>query len=59
MRDMTFQYGGKHFMPIRKFEQKDGDFYQITRRLRLDVESQEGTFPAACSVTCLSIEKKK
>ena len=39
MRDMTFQYGGKHFMPIRKFEQKDGDFYQITRRLRLDVES--------------------
>ena len=38
MRDMTFQYGGKHFMPIREFEQKDGDFYQITRRLRLDVE---------------------
>ena len=25
-------------MPIRKFEQKDGDFYQITRRLRLDIE---------------------
>ena len=38
MRDMTFQYGGKHFMPVRKFEQKDGDFYQITRRLRLDAE---------------------
>ena len=25
-------------MPVRIFEQKDGDFYQITRRLRLDVE---------------------
>ena len=33
MRDMTFQYGGKHFMPVRKFEQKDGDFYQITRKI--------------------------
>ena len=41
MHDMTFQYGGKHFMPVRKFEKKDGDFYQITRRLRLDVNSSK------------------
>ena len=24
-------------MPVRKFERRDGDFFQITRRLRLDI----------------------
>ncbi len=38
MREQIFLYGGKHFMPVRKFENKDGDFYEITRRLRLDIE---------------------
>ena len=26
MHDMTFQYGGKHFMPVRKFEKKGWGF---------------------------------
>lgn len=38
MQESTFEYGGKHFIPVRKFEKKDGDFYQITRRLRTDRE---------------------
>jgi len=37
MHDMTFEYGGKHFIPVRKFTQQDGDFYTITRRLRSDL----------------------
>ncbi len=38
MQEPTFEYGGKHFAPVRKFGKKDGDFYQITRRLRSDRE---------------------
>lgn len=38
MDSVAFAYGGKHFVPVRKFEKKDGDFYQITRRLRRDME---------------------
>lgn len=38
MQELTFEYGGKHFVPVRKFEKRDGDFYQITRRLRSDRE---------------------
>lgn len=33
-----FEYGGKHFVPVRKFEKRDGDFYQITRRLKRDLK---------------------
>lgn len=43
MQQSTFEYGGKHFAPVRKFEKKDGDFYQITRR---DLEF--GFFRADC-----------
>ena len=38
MQEATFEYGGKHFIPVRQFNKKDGDFYQITRRLRTDRE---------------------
>ena len=38
MNNRFFAYGGKHFVPVRKFEKKDGDFYQITRRLKRDME---------------------
>lgn len=38
MRDKSFAYGGKHFVPVRKFEKKDGDFYSIGHRLRSDRE---------------------
>lgn len=34
----VFAYGGKHFMPERRFCRNDGDFFQITKRLRLDME---------------------
>ena len=46
MQKLIFEYGGKHFVPVRKFEKKDGDFYQITRRLRTDREF--GFFRADC-----------
>ena len=28
MDSRAFAYGGKHFIPVRKFEKKDGDFYR-------------------------------
>ena len=33
MQQSIFEYGGKHFAPVRKFKKKDGDFYQITRKI--------------------------
>lgn len=33
-----FIYGGNHFIPERAFTARDGDFFKISRRLRLDVE---------------------
>lgn len=29
----TFEYGGYHFTPIRKFHKKEGDFFAISKRL--------------------------
>ena len=46
MQQSIFEYGGKHFAPVRKFKKKDGDFYQITRRLRRDLKF--GFFRADC-----------
>lgn len=33
-----FKSQGYHFKPLRQFTEKDGDFYDITRRLKRDVE---------------------
>jgi len=33
-----FKYQGYHFKPLRQFTKKDGDFYDIARRLRRDAE---------------------
>lgn len=38
MRDISFAYGGKHFVPVRKFGEADGDFYHAACRLRPDRE---------------------
>ena len=38
MTNKTFEYGGKHFVPVRKFNTQDGDFFKVTRKLRRDVE---------------------
>lgn len=46
MDSRAFAYGGKHFLPVRKFGKGDGDFYQITRRLKRDLEF--GFFRADC-----------
>ena len=32
----TFEYGGYHFTPIRKFHKKEGDFFTISKRLASD-----------------------
>ena len=32
----TFEYGGYHFTPIRKFYKKEGDFFAISKRLASD-----------------------
>lgn len=32
----TFEYGGYHFTPIRKFRKKEGDFFAISKRLASD-----------------------
>ena len=32
----TFEYGGYHFTPIRKFHKKEGDFFAISKRLASD-----------------------
>ena len=32
----TFEYGGYHFTPIRKFHKKEGDFFVISKRLESD-----------------------
>lgn len=33
-----FLYQGCHFKPVRQFTEKDGDFFEKTRRLRRDDE---------------------
>lgn len=33
-----FLYQGFHFRPVRQFTEKDGDFFDKTRRLKRDVE---------------------
>ena len=33
-----FLYQGYHFKPVRQFTEKDGDFFEKTRRLRRDDE---------------------
>lgn len=33
-----FLYQGYHFMPVRQFTEKEGDFFEITKRLKRDVE---------------------
>lgn len=38
MSKMPFEYGGKHFIPVRQFTKKDGDLFKITHRLRSDRE---------------------
>lgn len=32
-----FSYQGVHFKPVRRFTEKDGDFYEVTKRLKRDV----------------------
>lgn len=34
----VFSYGGKHFIPERQFTSKEGDFFEINKKLRLDIE---------------------
>ena len=34
--DGTFEYGGNHFTPYRKFEKRDGDFVKQTNRMSSD-----------------------
>lgn len=34
----TFEYGGFHFTPVRRFRTKEGDFSAISRRLATDPE---------------------
>ncbi len=36
MYKKSFEYGGYHFYPLRKFDKNDGDFFDKTRRLRED-----------------------
>lgn len=36
VKDNSFEYGGKHFIPVRKFNEKDGDFHKIVRNLKTD-----------------------
>ena len=55
MDNRAFAYGGKHFVPVRKFEKRDGDFYQITRRLKRDLEF--GFFRADCYGVVLQIKR--
>lgn len=38
MQEKTFEYGGYHFIPERKFRKQENDFFKITRRLRRDME---------------------
>ncbi len=38
MKVKEFEYGGKHFIPLRKFNARDCDFHKITRNLRTDKE---------------------
>lgn len=37
-KDMTFFYGGYHFVPVRCFEKHEGDFFVLTKRLEMDPE---------------------
>lgn len=37
-KDMTFYYGGYHFVPVRCFEKSEGDFFALTKRLEMDPE---------------------
>lgn len=38
MQEMSFEYGGYHFIPERRFTKQEDDFFKITRRLRSDTE---------------------
>ena len=38
MQDKSFEYGGHHFIPERRFTKKENDFFKITRRLKTDRE---------------------
>ena len=39
MNDMTFEYGGYHFTPHRKFRGKtEGDFVSVNQKMRTDTE---------------------
>jgi hypothetical protein len=38
MNKEQFEYGGYHFIPERRFNQQDGDFFSITRKLNSDRE---------------------
>lgn len=38
LSDNTFAYRGYHFTPFRKFHVRDGDFFEITKRLVSDRE---------------------
>lgn len=46
MDSRAFAYGGRHFVPVRKFGKADGDFFQITRRIKRDLEL--GFFRSDC-----------
>lgn len=38
MQEMSFEYGGYHFIPERQFTKREDDFFKITRRLKTDKE---------------------
>ena len=41
----TFEYGGLHFTPVRRFRKAEGDFFAISRRLAADPELGICTYP--------------
>ena len=40
----TFEYGGYHFTPYRRFRKNEGDFFKISRRMRSDRELALSTY---------------
>ena len=38
MDNISFEYGGYHFVPERQFEGKEKDFFFVTKRLEWDTE---------------------
>ena len=36
VRSNTFEYGGYHFTPYRKFRKSEGDFFDVSQRMRSD-----------------------